>query len=1441
MLRLTQIGSYIVFLVCFGLPRALVQASYTGYESRQVYPLILSTDQETLLALHSEAASVTLHDVSGAAPAPVKLAEVSVGLEPASVRVRTADEVWVVNEGSDSISVISIAQRNVVALLATGDEPADVVFAGDKAFVSCARDNEIWVYDAVTRTKLAEVPVQGLYPAALAVSADASKVYGAFLHSGNGTTVLRGSLAPAPPAPGPGLPPAPRTALIVPASDSRIPYIVLDHDLVEVDVATLTVNRYAEGIGTNLLGVTVRPGTTEVWVSHTEAQNLIRFEPALNGRFALSRLGVFDAANGAVDVVDLNPGVDFDILPNPAAQAVALSQPTAMEFEPDGAHLWTAAFASDRVARIHAANGTVVTRVNLRPGGAGTEEMRGPRGLALQAATGRLYVLNKLRESISVIDTLASEPAVVAEVALCEHEPLPPNIKSGRGYLYDARLSGNGLVSCGICHIDADRDGLAWDLGVPNGPLLTVLGANLSVHDSTPRSRVMHPMKGPMTTQTLRGMAGGAPFHWRGDKPGIADFNPTFSDLMGGEQISAEDMADLEAYLFSLRHHPNPNRNLDRSLPAALGNGIPVAGRDMYNSHDKSHCVTCHAYPGGSDNNIDLPQETGLLQPVKTPHLRTVYQRNYLNPTAGAVSRSGFGLLHDGTGFEMPTVHPYVLDNLNTTKELRDVTAFLLCFDTGTAPTVGYGVLMDATNRSDSSRLADLAVLEARAIANDCDLVVRGVWQGAPRRWLFQKSSQTYRADRAAGGQITRTALLNGLSGDDAVVFQGVFPGHGERFGGDADLDGLVDGDDPSLATYDGAPRIVVEPRDQAVSPGGELRLEVQVRAGAPGFQWFKGDQALLGETSPILTRTGVTLADAGNYRVTVQNSLGLATSRTAKVEVYPAPVITVPPVARLVNEGQAVSFSVTATGAALQYQWLRGGQPVTGATGRTLSFAGVSGLDVGSYAVTVSNGAGSVTSAPVTLSMVERPVVPVQNLPAGIVGQLYSAPLTASNGPTRFVVTGLPKGLSVPRGKLEIAGRPVVSGTFPLRIVAYNSAGSSLAVRQATLVVNRFPERALGAYEAVLPRSAPLNSGLGGYVSVSTFSSSGFSGVLQLGGAIYRFRNAWTVSETESPRATVRFSRRSAPELVLELRLDPVTRGLEGRVVAGADELVFSGGGGAVLDPLAYAGTHTLALRVPLAFEGDESKPQGDGIGGFVVSAKGIASGVLRLADDTAFTFAAPVTEGGWVRVAQPLYRSTGSCLGRLQLTPATRRLEASQITWSKAPNLRTRSYPDGFEPLSLRVAGGPYAAPVRGQALPGLDNASLVFAYGKVPDAANRVNVSEVVFPATVPSRATITVANPGSVALTLQPGLPGRFSPGSTGTFGGSFRLSDPDSTVAGEPLRARAAVIRGMIVDDGTGYRGFGFFLLPEMPSAGPPLTTLRTSPIRSGSARLQPIP
>ena len=73
-------------------------------------------------------------------------------------------------------------------------------------------------------------------------------------------------------------------------------------------------------------------------------------------------------------------------------------------------------------------------------------------------------------------------------------------------------------------------DRLAWDLGDPTGEVKPVSGQNLGagilgVPADFPD---FHPLKGPMTTRTLQGIIGNEPFHWRGDRDGLEDFNGAF-------------------------------------------------------------------------------------------------------------------------------------------------------------------------------------------------------------------------------------------------------------------------------------------------------------------------------------------------------------------------------------------------------------------------------------------------------------------------------------------------------------------------------------------------------------------------------------------------------------------------------------------------------------------------------------------------------------------------------------------------------------------------------------------------------------------------------------------------------------------------------------------------------------------------------------------------
>ncbi|MFD2451746.1 YncE family protein [Ideonella paludis] len=161
-------------------------------ETAHVHPLDVASDMKRLLVANTAAHTVEVYDSSDPRN-PRHLAAIPVGLEPVSVRLRGTGEAWVVNQLSDSISIIDVYGLSVVRTLKTSNEPADVVFAGSRAFVSCADANVVEVFDL---NNLAAAPqrvaIAGEEPRAMAVSSDGTKVYAAIFESGNGTTVLNG-------------------------------------------------------------------------------------------------------------------------------------------------------------------------------------------------------------------------------------------------------------------------------------------------------------------------------------------------------------------------------------------------------------------------------------------------------------------------------------------------------------------------------------------------------------------------------------------------------------------------------------------------------------------------------------------------------------------------------------------------------------------------------------------------------------------------------------------------------------------------------------------------------------------------------------------------------------------------------------------------------------------------------------------------------------------------------------------------------------------------------------------------------------------------------------------------------------------------------------------------------------------------------------------------
>src|SRR5580704_15970476 len=189
------------FVILVALVTTTAQApppAFANFEAAQTNPIRLSPDGTRLFAVNTANSSLSVFDVTTPAT-PSLLAQIPVGLGPVSVNPLSDNVAWVVNQASNSVSIVSVSQgivTNTIANLIS--EPMDVVFAGtNQAYVSVSRSNQIAVFDTSTLARVSTIPVFGDNPRALAVSPNRSTVYAAFALAGNATTIIPSSIAPA--------------------------------------------------------------------------------------------------------------------------------------------------------------------------------------------------------------------------------------------------------------------------------------------------------------------------------------------------------------------------------------------------------------------------------------------------------------------------------------------------------------------------------------------------------------------------------------------------------------------------------------------------------------------------------------------------------------------------------------------------------------------------------------------------------------------------------------------------------------------------------------------------------------------------------------------------------------------------------------------------------------------------------------------------------------------------------------------------------------------------------------------------------------------------------------------------------------------------------------------------------------------------------------------
>ena len=454
------------------------------------------------------------------------------------------------------------------------------------------------------------------------------------------------------------------------------------------------------GVGTVLFNMIVNPKNGNVYVANTDAQNQNRFEGigkftgsveegngtgifsggrTVRGHLHESRITVLNES-GVVNPRHLNKHIDYSKccapIPN-QENDTSVAFPQDMAITSDGSTLYVPMFGTSEVAVYNTAELEADTFV---PSSADQIPLSGggPSGVVLDESRGRAYVLTRFDNSLSVIDT--GNRSETSHIAM--HNPEPKHIVEGRRFLYDASFtSSHGDSACASCHVFGDFDSMAWDLGDPDGVQTDNTGPFRIGEDigffllrGRPENPHFRPMKGPMTTQSLRGLDNHGSMHWRGDRTGGNDdnlilnagpnrqpnggsfnedvafrkFNVAFGGLNGRHDLlSDEEMHKFSDFMLEVTYPPNPIRNLDNSLTPQQ-----QAGRNFFcGKSDTSKCNGdkasdtffacngCHVLDRSGNSEFRVVKKPGFFgtdgqftfdgdsQFFKIPHLRNLYQK----------------------------------------------------------------------------------------------------------------------------------------------------------------------------------------------------------------------------------------------------------------------------------------------------------------------------------------------------------------------------------------------------------------------------------------------------------------------------------------------------------------------------------------------------------------------------------------------------------------------------------------------------------------------------------------------------------------------------------------------------------------------------------------------------------------------------------------------
>ena len=512
--------------------------------------LLFSPDGLRLYVLCQQSEEVRVLDATSFAV----IKNIAVGRVPRGISLSpSGDRLFVTNTWDDTLSVIDTRTLAVTATWPVGAEPSSVVEdrAGKRLYVANRISNDVAVLNAQTGEEEKRL-VAGRGASYLTPSPDGGKLY---------VTHVYPNLSPH------RTPPESEITVIDTARA-----VVVDRMPLHGVAGVFHLAFSADG----RIGV----------VAEYHPKNLVPIAHLEHGGYFVDTLTLFGADVGQPVEVPLDELERY------------ASRPFGVAISPDKSRIYVTCEGSEMVtvidvprllhfihARPRPASGSfaydlaasanyVIAHINVG---------HDPRGLTLNRNGSKLFVANRLEDTISVIDTRSNR--VAATITLAGPKTVSA-IRHGEQTFYTSRYGFQGQIGCANCHIDSTFDGITWNLE-PDG-----FGRNI------------------VDNKMLEGLKGTEPYKWNGGNPNIpTECGPrTEKYFWRSENYDNLTLADLAIYIRNLPTRPNRWKLPGREMTPAQERGQALFTRstDKFGKPiaEYNRCSYCHSGPKGTNQKL---------------------------------------------------------------------------------------------------------------------------------------------------------------------------------------------------------------------------------------------------------------------------------------------------------------------------------------------------------------------------------------------------------------------------------------------------------------------------------------------------------------------------------------------------------------------------------------------------------------------------------------------------------------------------------------------------------------------------------------------------------------------------------------------------------------------------------------------------------------------